>query len=88
MFTGGEENFQCVKCFKAATVLAQDFKQCKQMLNMYPPSFIQFHPGSGRLVDSFVARPRHHIRVGEGVGPRDAIEKNNKIHLLVTLPTL
>ena len=61
MFTSGEENVQCVKCFKAAAVLAQDFKQCKQMMNMYPPSFIQFHPGSGRLVDSFAARPRHHI---------------------------
>ena len=54
MFTSGEENVQRVKCFKAAAVLAQDFKQCKQMLNMYPPSFIQFHPGSGRLVDGFL----------------------------------
>ncbi len=67
-YTSGEENVQCVKCFK----------QCKQMLNMYPPSFIQFHPGSGRLVYGFVARPRRHIRVGEGVGPRDAIEKTIK----------
>ena len=61
MFTSGEENVQCVKCFKAAAILAQDFKQCKPMLNMYSPSLIQFHPGSGRLVDGFVARPRHHI---------------------------
>ena len=72
-----EENVQCEKSFKAAAVLAHDFEQCKQMLNIYPPSFIQFHPGSGRLVDGSVARPRHHIRVGEGVGPQtqDAIEK-------------
>ena len=65
-----------MKSFKAAAVLAQDF-ECEEVLNMYPPSFIEFHPGSGRVVDGLVARPRHHIRVGEGVGPetRDAIER-------------
>ena len=52
---------------------------------MYLPSLIQFHPGSGRLVDGLVARPRRHISVGEGVGPqtRDAIEgQSNTLHTL------
>ena len=57
-------------------VLAQDFER-KEVLNIYLPSFIQLHPGPGRVVDGLVAWPRRHIWVVEGVGTqtRDATEK-------------